>query len=491
MSTAPTQTVLLGKIYSFDVLQMLVREDGLVSAETLLQRFATIAPTAAVDIPIITNALNTLVAGGVVAKVNQKYCFQLPMDLQTDRRFNDKEWQRFTAALDKRPDWNIDNTPPVVAVMDVLSEVSLDLTDPRHFKDEEIFVLMWLVEYRITWKGLMAALNQLIKEKALIEVPETGCFHLPAKAATPKRKESTAMAITKIQPLAVAQGPQLKIDTALMRTVSDTYLEGDTFDLPRINAECKGLLANVMLNTIQLGRRLCAVKAVLGHGPFMEWLANESGLPMDQRNANRYMAIGQAVTERPELARLGTMGVSKACLLLSMPEEQVEEMASKGTVNGQPLDELEAMTRKELLLKLRTMRKQLTETKQDREATVEELHHTRVELHEAKAALGDLALKKPSQIEQELQTDMDAFKRLVSAKLNYYKAIDTSKISDDTQLQLKALGEYVGNAADAMVLTLREKMSSSPTLSRHGQVTGMDWQELEERQKQVASYWHD
>lgn len=491
VQTKPTQTVLITRIYSNDVLQMMVQEKGLCWPEQVLKHFLLLAPGLTQTEDDIKIMLDSLVAGGCVAKIRNSYQCQVPLAIQLDRRFNERDFAFFKESLSHNPDWKLGDTAPADAVITVLARCSLSPEDPYKFNDEELFVLMWHLGYHITWKGLVNTIQALNQKGVIVEDDESGRFHIMPLKTPPKRKDTTAMTISTIKPISVAQGPQVKIDSAVLRQVATKYLDGENFDAARITSECQGLLATVMMNSVYLGKRLCAMKEVLGYGNFMTWLANDSGLPIDQRMANHYIALGVAVTERPELARLANMGISKASLFLSLPDAQLEEMATLGTLEGQPLDELETKTRKELIAHMRTLKKHVTEAKGEKEKAVEEIYMLRELLTEAQAKVGEQSLKKPSEIEQGLLSDMDAFQRLVAAKLNYYKVVDTTKLSDDTQLRLKALGEYVSNAADCMVLVLREKMSSSPTLSRHGAVTGMDWNELEERQKQTATYWND
>ena len=165
-------------------------------------------------------------------------------------------------------------------------------------------------------------------------------------------------------------------------------------------------------------------------------------------------------------------------------------MATKGTLDGQPLDELETKTRKDLLAYIRTMKKQVTEAKEVKEKAIEEVESMRVLLDDAKQKLGEAVMRTPAQVDQDLRADMAKFQGMVSAKLNYYKALNPSKLEQDTLLMLLALGDFVSNSAEAMVLTHREKMGDIPALSRHGGVTGQEWNDLEARQK-ANGYWQD
>ena len=59
---------------------------------------------------------------------------------------------------------------------------------------------------------------------------------------------------------------------------------------------------------------------------------------------------------RPELNVLAKGGISKALVLLNLPEEYLQEIEEGQTIDGKPLDELQAMTKKELEAKIKKLK---------------------------------------------------------------------------------------------------------------------------------------
>ena len=132
------------------------------------------------------------------------------------------------------------------------------------------------------------------------------------------------------------------------------YLDGHDYDLGSITAEIKVHLGHVVYGYIEVGRRLLAVKEVEGHGKFISWLKKHFDL--SPRQAQNFMLVADKLAQRPELASLANGGISKALVLLDMPEEYNKEYIKEGTIGGKPLDEYHTMTREELTAEVKRLK---------------------------------------------------------------------------------------------------------------------------------------
>ena len=96
----------------------------------------------------------------------------------------------------------------------------------------------------------------------------------------------------------------------------------------------------------------------------MKWL--KANFPLSPRSAQRFTQIALALERRPDLAPLAKAGVSKALVLLDLPDEYLDEAELEGTIDGRSLDEFDTMTRKEVIETARKL-------KRDRDRQVENI----------------------------------------------------------------------------------------------------------------------
>ncbi len=152
----------------------------------------------------------------------------------------------------------------------------------------------------------------------------------------------------------IEQSEVAKINREHAIKQAEKYLDGQTYDLTKITAEIDLLLKQTSQIFVHIGRRLIAVKKVEGHGSFTKWL--EQNFPLSTRQAQYFMFVADRLEKCPELASFAKAGVSKAIALLELPEEYTEEYIQEGTINGKPLDEYQAMTKKELEAEIKKLK---------------------------------------------------------------------------------------------------------------------------------------
>lgn len=105
-----------------------------------------------------------------------------------------------------------------------------------------------------------------------------------------------------------------------------------TRTLEVIGAEIRTFTASMLNNIIEIGRRMCEAKELLGHGEFMPWIEEATGY--SQSTANNFMRLFQEYGERQgslfgaELSNSQTFGnltYSKALALLALPSAEERE----------------------------------------------------------------------------------------------------------------------------------------------------------------------
>ena len=155
-----------------------------------------------------------------------------------------------------------------------------------------------------------------------------------------------------------------KIGREVALKIVEKYLDGQEYNQGRITAEVRIYLERISQDYIAVGRRLLVVKQVEGHGNYMKWL--KANFPLSPRSAQRFTQIALALERRPDLAPLAKAGVSKALVLLDLPDEYLDEAELEGTIDGRSLDEFDTMTRKEVIETARKL-------KRDRDRQVENI----------------------------------------------------------------------------------------------------------------------
>lgn len=154
-----------------------------------------------------------------------------------------------------------------------------------------------------------------------------------------------------------------------------------------------------MLCGIEIGRRLCEAKELVGHGEWLNWLAQET--PFSDRHAQNYMRIfreygaDQLGLFGPETNAkyISDLPISKALLLLSVPESDREEFAE--SVDAESLSE------KELKEEIRKLKKANEVLAKDRD----ELDELRERAEKAAVQWEETAGGYASQV-NDLQADL-------------------------------------------------------------------------------------
>lgn len=180
-----------------------------------------------------------------------------------------------------------------------------------------------------------------------------------------------------------------------------------------------------LLCGIEIGRRLCEAKDLLGHGEWLPWLEKET--EFSDRKAQYYM---KAFREYGA-AQLGMFGpetntktfadlpISKALLLLSIPESEREAFAEEVGAEDLSKRELEKLIQEKKEAEARA------------EALAQERDSARKELQTASARLEDTQ----KALAHSMETESELTQKLSQARKDFLEA---DEVAEKTEKELKA-----------------------------------------------------
>lgn len=137
--------------------------------------------------------------------------------------------------------------------------------------------------------------------------------------------------------------------------IANKYLAGQKYDLQRLTAEIQVQVGFITTAYVEIGRKLLSIKAAEGHGKFGKWL--EENFPLSPRQARNFMKVALKLEREPELRPLARGGIAKALCLLDLPEDDLEEFKEEGTIYGNPVEDWQLKSSKELAADLEKERK--------------------------------------------------------------------------------------------------------------------------------------
>lgn len=138
------------------------------------------------------------------------------------------------------------------------------------------------------------------------------------------------------------------------------YTDGLPYDRDRVMTEIKFFMVQTVQGFIEMGKRLVVLKEMEGHGRFYACL-DEMGI--HPRSACNYMAVAKKLANRKRISDLKIIdlkeGVGKLYALLDIPEEELAEFDETGELRGLTMDEIDALSVRELKARLRQRNQQI------------------------------------------------------------------------------------------------------------------------------------
>lgn len=167
---------------------------------------------------------------------------------------------------------------------------------------------------------------------------------------------------------------------------------------------------NAAVNMLQLGRVLTEVKALLPHGQWLSWIAQNAG--MSDRTAQDYMRAWRLMGDNPNAAQLGP---SKIIALLATSDEEREALLNNYDVPAMSTRELKAAIRAQREeLRAEVKAEAVAEARADMQAALDasEAAEARSEeaLKEAEARIAALEGTEPN-IPQDMLDELEEARR--------------------------------------------------------------------------------
>ena len=159
----------------------------------------------------------------------------------------------------------------------------------------------------------------------------------------------------------------------------------------------------VLSGAIEIGRRLAEAKAIVPHGQWGAWLAEN--VDYSERTAQNLMRVFEEYGKKPNPPAFADLSYSKALALLGLPWEERSELIESGAA--------ESMTTRELEAEVKRMREEIDR----RQMRIEELLEVEAEKDALRAELEgvreDIQIAKER--EEKIKKSEEAFRRDVDS----------------------------------------------------------------------------
>lgn len=241
----------------------------------------------------------------------------------------------------------------------------------------------------------------------------------PKRGAKPLASVAITGDVMDPDKLAVRHGELVQLSKEQQALV-DQFGDGLPYVREIYIAESQRDLRTAAEAGVRIGRRLIVMKAHEAHG---EWLGALSQIGISADTAQRMMAAARRLEALPNAAPArhlieAAKSQSKLFELLSLPDDQFQELAIEGETQGLALDDLAAMTRKDL-------REFIRELKADMAAKDERIGKLSDQVNKAEEKAAKAARKWKAATPDDQQVILE--QRLVEAKHEILANIGTQK----------------------------------------------------------------
>lgn len=215
--------------------------------------------------------------------------------------------------------------------------------------------------------------------------------------------------------------------------------------LETVAAEIRTFTASMLVNILEIGRRLCEAKEMLPYGQFGTWVEENTGY--SRSTANNFMRLFQEYgtaqgslfgAEVEDVQTFGQLSYSKALALLQLPAGEREEFAKEHPVGSMSTRELEQAIR-------------------ERDEAVRRAEEA--ENEKSRAMLGEMnAQKERAVLENELTAAREEIKILESRPV---EAAVRGPDPEVVQKQIDAAVKEAETAAAKKQKELKDKLAAS------------------------------
>lgn len=159
-----------------------------------------------------------------------------------------------------------------------------------------------------------------------------------------------------------AAGSALNEVSARSLEVSQRFGDGTPYERSRVVSEARFYMGQSAEAMLELGMRLIQIKENEPHGDFTEIVTERLGI--GERSARRMMQaavrfLNPALESKRSAPAVLALGKAKLLELLGEPDDAIEALADGGTLAGKTLDDIQAMSSRELRAALAEARKKL------------------------------------------------------------------------------------------------------------------------------------
>lgn len=220
--------------------------------------------------------------------------------------------------------------------------------------------------------------------------------------------------------------------------------------LDTVAAEIRTFTASMLVNILEIGRRLCEAKEMVPYGQFGTWVEENTGY--SRSTANNFMRLFQEYgntqgslfgAEVEDVQTFGKLSYSKALALLQLPAAEREEFVAENPVESMSTRELEKAIR-------------------ERDEAIRRAEEAESEKHGAELAKMT-AQKERTELENELLAARDTIKELAS------RPVEVAVQEPDpaaVQRQIDAAVKEAESAAGKKQKELKDRLAASEKRSR-------------------------
>lgn len=267
-------------------------------------------------------------------------------------------------------------------------------------------------------------------------------------------------------------------------------------DINTITAEIKLIRSNVqkvaLEGAIEIGRRLVEAKDMLAHGEWGPWLKAE--FEYSQPTASRFMTLfkeygkeqGSLFGAEAKYSTLNSLEISKALLLVAIPEEERESFASENKIEDISTRELEKLIKEKQEAEERAARaeKALESAEEEKreavsiavqgyEETISDIQkllgeaESATKTAEGKVKAAEKDAKAAEKARQKLATELvKAREEAEGARRDLQELRDNPEIPEEIMEKLRAQFGKAAEEAEAKAAELEKKLSlAAPELT--------------------------
>lgn len=196
-------------------------------------------------------------------------------------------------------------------------------------------------------------------------------------------------------------GAALNVVSQRSVEIASVYGEGLPYERERVVAGIQGHAAQTAIGMLGMGKGLVLLKENEPHGEFARICTERLGI--SARSAQQLMQaavkyLARGVQTKARAPALLALGHSKLLELVTQPDEVIEELADGGTVAGMTLDDIDAMTSRELREALKTERAARAKDNKAKQKVIEGKESKITELEEQLARRADPTEKEANQL---------------------------------------------------------------------------------------------